>query len=63
LWDVQQIAGVLDDHEPITGGERPGEVRWHDRDSIAAVHEDLTFDELGERLGHRSLRRGDLIDG
>ena len=60
LRDVQQITGVLHDHQAIARHERPGQVTRDRGAPIAAVDQHLALDQLRE-LGHRSLCLGDLM--
>ena len=46
--DVQQVAGLLHDHQPVAGGERLGELGRHQGDPVAAVHEHLARCQLSQ---------------
>ena len=64
--DVQQIAGVLHDHQTIARSERCRELGRHDAGPITAVDQHLALRpdwSASALVAHRSLRRGDLIGG
>ena len=56
--DVQQVAGVLDDDQPVARPERLGEGLVDIRHPVAPEHDRLAGDQVIELLGHSVSVRG-----
>ena len=63
LRDVQQIARLLHDHQPVARLEGSGEVGRHDGDSIASIDQLLALDELSQRTPSRQTHGWVAYDG